>query len=354
METRPLFIRRGAARGVLAAMLVIAATVVAAPAEARSTAREACGLVVTSDYTLQSNLSCSGTAITIDAEPGQVVTLDLGDHAVVGDGTGSGVYVDALSGSTDVVIRNGRIRGFDAAVAGNGVLDLTLEDLILRDHRLWVGGPAQVFALTVERTRIVDAGVAVVYTESTTTVRNSQFVRSGIDSPSQTYTNVYDSTFVGGGVRTGAASNVVAERNRFTQCDVGLAVGDSWPSSPTVIRDNVFLGCRVGVDMQVLLTGTGPNALTVAGNQFRHNTDEGLLFAKHAPIGVVFIVENRAIGNGGSGIAGSGSGVVTVADNTVVRNGGHGIDVSDVVDGGGNVARRNGQGPQCVGVTCTS
>ena len=345
----------------LAAVVVGAATALATPAvPARAAApvgAASCGMVVTSDHTLRSNLRCSGTAITVRLDdPGQVVTLDLGRHAVVGDGTGAGVYVDARAGSGAVVVRNGRIRGFDAAVDGIGVLDVTLRDLTLRDNAAWLGSThAEVLALTVERSRIVDSGVSGAWTESTTTVRRSHFVRAGIASPAQTYTYVYDSVFVGGGVTTGLAANVVAERNRFRHCDVGLDVRDSWPESPTVVRDNVFTWCRVGMELQTLAAGSGANGVTVARNHFVHNTEAGLVFAVHDAFGEVHVVGNRAVGNGGTGIQGTGAGdVVTVGANTALRNGGHGIDVTDVVDGGGNVARANATPPQCVGVACAA
>jgi len=345
-------IGRRATRGALVAVVVVAASLVAAPAQA---ARETCGLTVTSDYTLRSNLRCSGTAITVElSDPGQVVTLDLGHHALFGDGTGSGVYVNADAGSGTVVVRNGQIRGFASAVDGYGTLDLTLQDLTVRDNGVWLApGAAAVLTLTVEGSRIVDSGVSGAYTESTTTVRHSDFVRSGIASPAETYTYVYDSTFVGGGVSTGYAANIVAERNRFSRCDVGLAVYDSWPASPTVVRDNTFERCRVGAWLSLGMAGSGANGVTVEGNEFRHNAEEGLTFTMLAAIGEVAIIGNRATGNGGAGIAGTGAGVVTVADNTALRNGGHGIDVSDVIDGGGNVAWGNATPPQCIGVVCS-
>lgn len=357
MASRARTHARSSSRAAAAALLALTATAVAVPAQAHGRAdRPTCGLTVTADYTLQAGLRCSGTAITVTPGYGQTITLDLGGRSVVGDGTGAGIDIVG-EGDGAVVVRNGQIRGFDAAVSASDVGAVSLTDLTVRGNRTWFGqGYLETFAfrLTVEGSRIVDSGNAGGPNESITTVRTSQFVRSGIDSPAETYTNVYDSIFVGGGVTTGYVANVVAERNTFRSCDVGVHALDSWPSSPTIVRDNRFVGCRVGAQIEVLVAGTGPNAVTVTGNEFRRNTEAGLVFTVSEPIGQVDIVGNRALDNIGAGITGSGSGVTTVAGNLAVRNGGRGIDVSGVTDGGGNVARGNVTPPQCVGVVCTA
>lgn len=334
-----------------AAALALSATLVAAPAQARPAE---CGLTITSSYTLRSDLHCSGTAIRVEVGAGRTVTLDLGRHAVVGDGTGSGVHVTSTGGGA-VVVRNGQIRGFRTAVGGDGALDLTLRGLTLRDNDAWLGqGTLYPLTLTVERSTVVDSGLGGGSIETRTVVRRSYFVRSGIDSTSQSYTDVYDSTFIGGGVRTGPAANVVAERNTFLRCDVGIDAADSWPASPTTVRGNRFIGCGTGVGLRVVVPGSGANAVTVARNQFWGNSGAGLAFTVLAPFGQVDIVGNRAVGNGGTGIEGEGAGVVTVTRNTAYRNGGHGIDVSGVVDGGGNAAGWNRTPPQCAGVACAT
>lgn len=352
MASRARTTTRRLARLATAAALAASATLVAAPAQARP---PECGITVTSDYTLRSDLRCSGTAIRVEpTEPGQTITLDLGRHSVVGDGTGSGVHITAYGGG-GVVIRNGQIRGFQTAVAGEGAVDLALKNLTVRGTRAWLGqGALYPVALSVERSTLVDAGYGGGNVESRTVVRRSHFVRSGIDSTAQTYTDVYDSTFIGGGVRTGLAANVVAERNTFLRCDVGIDTADSWPASPTLVRANVFVGCRTGMDMRVTTAGSGANAVRVERNHFLGNAQAGLTFAVRAPIGQIHIVGNRAIGNGGTGIEGSGFGVTTVTRNSAWRNGGHGIDVSEVTDGGGNAARWNATPPQCAGVVCAT
>ncbi len=339
------------ARLATATALALTATMVAGPAQADPAT---CGLTVTSDYTLRSDLRCPGTAIRVEVGAGQTITLDLGRHSVVGDGTGTGVQVSAPEGGA-VVVRNGQVRGFRTAVGGEGAPDLTLRGVTLARNGEWLGqGLLYPRTLTVERSTVVDSGVGGGNNETRMVVRRSHFVRSGIESSAQTYTDVYDSTFVDGGLRTGQSANVVAERNTFLRCDVGIDAADSWPASPTTVRGNRFVGCRTGMELRVTVAGSGPNAVTVAHNQFLGNAEEGLAFAVLAPFGQVDVVGNRVVGNGGTGIVGDGAGIVTLTRNTASRNGGHGIDVSGVVDGGGNVARGNASSPQCVGVACAS
>lgn len=340
-----------AAQLATAAALALTATLVAGPAQA---APAECGLTVTSSYTLRTDLRCSGTAINVEVGPGETITLDLGRRSVVGDGTGTGIHVSAPEGGT-VVVRNGQVRGFRTAVGGDGVLDLTLRGLTLRGNSAWLGqGPLYPRTLTVERSTVVDSGVGGGNNETRMVVRRSHFVRSGIDSSAQTWTDVHDSTFIGGGLRTGQSANVVAERNTFLRCDVGIDAADSWPASPTTVRGNRFVGCRTGMELRVTVAGSGANAVTVARNHVLGSTEEGIAFAVLAPFGQVDVVGNRVAGNGGTGIVGEGAGIVTLTGNTASGNGGRGIDVSGVVDGGGNVARWNASSPQCVGVACTA
>lgn len=64
-------------------------------------------------YALTHNLNCpAGTAVTISASN---VTLDLGGYSISGAGTGTiGINIDP--GLTQIVIRNGRIRGYETGI----------------------------------------------------------------------------------------------------------------------------------------------------------------------------------------------------------------------------------------------
>ena len=59
-----------------------------------------CGTTITSDTTLDSNLNCNGTAITIGANN---TILDCSGYTITGNGTGDGIY---SSSKTNLTIKN--------------------------------------------------------------------------------------------------------------------------------------------------------------------------------------------------------------------------------------------------------
>ena len=69
-----------------------------------------CGDTITESITLTENMTCSGTAITVDADN---VVIDGNGHTLEGDGTGYGIYV---SENIDVVVKNLVIRNFEEGI----------------------------------------------------------------------------------------------------------------------------------------------------------------------------------------------------------------------------------------------
>ena len=65
-----------------------------------------CGDSISVDTTLDSDLTCSGTALTISVDN---ITLDLDGHTITGSSSGDGVLV---FGHNDVTIKDGTISGF--------------------------------------------------------------------------------------------------------------------------------------------------------------------------------------------------------------------------------------------------
>ncbi len=70
-----------------------------------------CPLTITEDTVLESDLSCSGTAIVISADD---IVLDGNGYMLAGSGSGSGVE---LNGRTGVVVRNLNVRGFSIGIS---------------------------------------------------------------------------------------------------------------------------------------------------------------------------------------------------------------------------------------------
>ena len=160
------------AKAVVALGLVAGLTVVSHPAAADD---RACGQVVTASTTLTRDVGpCSSTAIIIGADN---VTLDLGGHQVFGTGgPGEGAGILA-SRRTNVEIRNGTVRLFDAGVAIEGGTGNRVRGIVARDN---IG----VSPSTDERSNYGD-GIAILSStnnlvEGNTVVRNGPFSGIGL------------------------------------------------------------------------------------------------------------------------------------------------------------------------------
>ena len=84
-----------------------------------------CGSTITEDLTLDSDVTCSGTAITAGADN---LVIDCQGHSINGDGTGYGIYA---SGKSNITVKNCVVEDFSTAVrlqSGNynKILDSTL------------------------------------------------------------------------------------------------------------------------------------------------------------------------------------------------------------------------------------
>lgn len=134
-------LRVGAAVGLAATTALITATVFAGTASATHVS---CGDVITSNTTLDSDLTCEGNGLVIGADN---VTLDLNGHtlsgnpqarAVAGEDA-AGILFGMVSGST---VRDGTVRDFDAGIvirggSGNAVRNVTARDNI--NYRILTG-----------------------------------------------------------------------------------------------------------------------------------------------------------------------------------------------------------------------
>ncbi len=117
-------------------------------------------------------------------------------------------------------------------------------------------------------------------------------------------------------------SHGTLESNTFRDNTVGVEA--SW-TDRTVIRGNTFRGNGTGFLSQTIENGIDEAWTVVESNTFSRN---------------------------GDGIRSNRPGV-QIGRNVATNNTGWGIYAELAVDLGGNVARRNGNEPQCVGVVCT-
>jgi parallel beta-helix repeat protein len=253
----------------------------------------ACGSTISSDTTLAADLNC--------ADPGLVVvsaTLDLNGHRIVGAGTGTGVTLQG----TGAAVVNGSVSGFATGVRMGGqhpsVQGVTVSGSTGSGVEAFSGQPG-VSAAEIEFSRIR---------------------RNGSD-----------------GVDLGAATETVIERSTITQngrsgIDAELHV-DASRYTDNRVTDNAAYGIYA-------FSSTSK----ARGNTVLRNGQAGIYFyedsAPSFALGYV-ITANKAVSNGGVGIS------ACVLDQTSGNP-----CAAGMIDGGGNVARKNDTGIDCINVTC--
>lgn len=314
-----------------------------------------CGDTVTADVVLTKSLVCVGTALRVVMNDGETVHIDLNGHYLKGDGTGVGIELPNTSGIGNLVVSDGSITGFAAALLGlprvyPQAADVTVRHMLIKRNGSWLA-PMALRTSLVEDSTIIDSGLGRVYTDTALTVRNTKLVNSSIQAASETYTHLFDNEFVRAGFSASWASDVEALRNTFTGCNVGIRLAEQWWLGTTKVENNKFIKCRIGVTMDMIY-----GSVSIRHNSFVRNTEVGMTFGVPHTSGrpkARDIADNVFLRNQGDGVRGAGADTVQVSGNYALRNAGHGINVSDVVDGGANVARKNATAPQCIGVVCT-
>ena len=345
-----------------AGMLVVLALCFAPPAAANHVQ---CGDTITQDTALDSDLSCSGTGITVAAND---VTLDLAGHTIAGTGSGVGVSVTAERAE----IRRGAITGFARGVDTDGPRGTSLRHMTLEDN---------------------GAGLHCQYAPECL-LEDSLVRHNGV------------------GVRIAAADGgdpapTVVRRNEIHHNGNGVSItGEAGVIADNHIDRNTFDGIRNDYGRPVrivrnIVTGNGGEGVniffgaiaTVEDNRVAGNAANGVAVygggGEYATT-LATVDDNRINRNGGDGVLVEGRGVQAVVQrNDTDHNGDDGVDVDfdpytpdpdccfDVTvrankaffnydlgieavqgtfvgtsDGGGNKAKHNGNPAQCVGVSC--
>lgn len=352
-----------------AAGLAMVASLVAAPAATAKgrpsgAAEVACGAVVTTDVRLTRDLSCAGDAgLTVRGD----VTIDLGGHRFAGPGVDSGSTAILVEASHDLVLRNGTITGWGTGMTGAGESDdrpsAIVRDVVFLGNG---GGIMHLFESDVARSRFQGNGSGVWVWPGTARIDRTVFVDNGTAAGGGDATGVWISrstlerndiavecsqalceidrsriqdnrvglnvwfsrggvtgnTFLGNdvGAELTYEARMVLERNTFADNRAGI---QSRVMDSSVVRDNTFR--RNGIGFLVAdEEGTPEPRTTVTGNRFSHNGD-----------GILAEMPRARFGN-----------------NVAMNNTGWGIYAPGAEDLGGNVARNNGNEPQCVGVVC--
>lgn len=338
------------ARTVLTVFFAASVLALGAPAHAAPPPGSAvqCGDTLTGDHHLAGNLTCPGVAFTVVAP----ASLDLRGHTLRG---GDVAFAMAATDDTEAhpfVVRNGRVRGFET-VALNApdafAWNITLTHLKIDGNGTvargndW-GGPTVIDRSTVADNTTVFAmeRFATVTVTSSRLVRNDVVISSISDGGAAAIT---DSTLVDNRRLSGfvGIAHLTLLRNVIRGSDEVVS-----PFWWVFVRaaDNTFVDNRVAVSL-----GSHPG--DVRGNTFRGN---GVAIAAAAPIGSIWegaaaIVDNTLRRNGDAIVTEDGA-VVSVGDNRALHNSGWGIYAPGATDLGGNVAKGNGNEPQCTGVVC--
>jgi hypothetical protein len=342
-----------------------AATLTVATAGAASAAPQqvTCGGTVTGHARLTHDLTCtSGDGVTLTGD----ATLDLGGHRLAGTATAVGVTASQTGTSTIV---GGTLQGWGRAVVAGSPESEGSPVLNVRGVRFVDNASAAIEAfaatVTVDRVRVsggvsgVDAGFGSSLTVSRSTFRDVRFA----------VTAFFGELTLTGSSLTG---NETAVNCGDSTCDVtgnvlaGNGTALSTFNAVTTVADNDITGNDVGYTTSI-------SSDEVHGNRFTGNGTA----AQVGPLGRTVLRENVFVRNG-VGFRGpdtaetaqvildrntfrrNGDGILvefpgaSLSGNSAIRNTRWGIFAPGAIDLGGNIARGNGNEPQCVGVVCSA
>lgn len=346
----------------------------------------ACGDTVTSDTTLVNDLTdCPNNGVVIGADD---VTLDLNGHTIDGDGQpfepcSEGDFCDvgvANDGHSGVRVINGSVTEFAVGVfifaadrnrvvrvssSANAFFGFVLAESAGSAIRNSSGNdniPPEGDGLGLfgaHRTRVVGNtfkrnGLGIHVSDSTNNLFRGNLI-SRTDGPGMLVEA--DRNEMRGNVcrRNGICilvargrGNVVA-RNRVRGDDDGIAVENG--RGNRLIRNRIVETRRSGIYLGLTHPPIGGGGNIVRNNVVIGSGGEGFKVTKHDDHSI--LRQNVARGAGDDGFRVQ-SRTSTLMDNRAIGNGDLGIRaVEGVTDGGGNVARRNGDSRQCVNISCT-
>ncbi|WP_258724838.1 hypothetical protein [Cellulomonas sp. NS3] len=346
----------------LALTLTLGPTPTPTPTDGPTPQPPVCGATLTTDTTLTADLVCAeGDGLRLEGP----ITLDLGGHTLRGPGTGRGVLTD---NRTNGVVTNGTITGWASGVAqanddfpDGQPVPTTISGVLFRGNGSGVTGFFAAFDVT--RSRFVDNGTGIdIALFSDATVDRSTFRRNDVALTvgSDNIARVAASSFVDNGVALLTIDgSVEATSSRF----VDNTTTASHYRGGMVLADNLVRGSEVGVEGgsfgHVLLTSNtfrdntlavdGDDPMTLRRNRFVEN-ETAVLAVDPLEMGVTVDLDGDTFLRNGDAVYATGPS--RIANVTAVRSSGWGIYAPNGVDGGGNVARGNGNEPQCVGVVC--
>jgi parallel beta-helix repeat protein len=374
---------------VLVAFAVVGAT--AASGGGVLASQVSCGERITADTTLQQDLvNCPNHGIVIAADG---VTLDLNGHLVDGDGSPAadcdqrkepcdlGVFNDGHDG---VTVMHGSVREFAVGVlfgtaSGRARNNRVLDVSATRNQFAGIGMFSQVRGLvrnssgngSLDRegsglglgdshhVRIVNNSFrhnphnGINTGESSRNlIRRNVFSRNGDEGilmEGGEHFRVTGNRFVRDDITLGPGSRNVISDNRISQPHDGIRVEDGHDN---LVAHNVVVDARhVGITLGIHDPFIGGADNVVRGNVVRRSRGDGIAVVRkdHGSL----LAGNIVIGSRDDGFDVDSS-TTTLTANRARRNGDLGIEaVFGVIDGGGNVARNNGDPRQCMNIFCS-
>jgi len=376
---------------VMVAFAVVGATAVGG-GQARAS-QVSCGDTITADTTLQQDLvNCPNRGIEIGADG---VTLDLNGHLVDGDRTpvadcnvprgpcDVGLFNDSHDG---VTVMHGSVREFANGVLfgtatgrarNNRVLDVSAtrnqdsgieiasqvrglvrdssgDGSLDREHGSGLGLSDSHHVRIVNNSFRDNAHNGIVIFESSrNAIRGNLFSRNddeGILMEGGERFRVTGNRFVrnGGGITLGPGSRNVIADNRISRGRDGIRVEKGHDN---LVADNVVVGTRhVGITLGIHDPFVGGTHNVVRRNLVRDSRVDAFVVVKKDTHSL--LSGNVAKGAGDDGFD-VDSRSTKLTRNRAARNADLGIEaVFGVIDGGGNIARHNGDPRQCTHIFC--
>jgi parallel beta-helix repeat protein len=358
-----------------------------------------CGQVITQDTTLQADLVNCIDGVVIGASG---VTLDLNGHTI--DGVGGGIGVDNSAGHAGVTIKNGTIQEFEMGVEltgaqGNRIRNLTLsnnEDGVVlfssvgnrvqentggvvlgnSDGNQIKKNTGTVELILSHDNRVEDnttIGIALVASDRNRVAANtaSGGSRTGIDLSEGASNNRIEGNTVSGnggdGINVGGNGNRVGANNvsgNFEGIRVG-GNGNRVDGNTASMNGSAGISVSLGSDNRLIRNSTlnntvgievayafgRPSSTRIEWNLATGNTEDGIrVSSDRSGTSLRYNIANRNLDDGIDVASPS----TTLTKNTANDNVDLGIEaVSGVTDGGGNLARGNGNALQCTGVVCS-
>ena len=337
------------------AVCVLATVLVLSPATASATHVQ-CGDVITQDTTLDSDLvDCPGDGLVIGASR---VTLDLAGHMIDGTHASGSAGVNNRAGHDGITVTDGAVRDFGVSVdlrtqQGGAVNHLDTGNISLIDSS----------DIRIER-NVAGSGIGVQDDSDRVLIARNEVdgtvILAGIP-PHPLFGGgfpddaIIDRNTVRPNMALFQAPNATVTRNRVLASPsdpiaAGIFIRGSQGS--TLVDRNEVSGAPIGISL-FLTRGT------VTRNLLVENATDGIWAATNA---FVLIERNRSERNGDDGIDVDvipsvpplfGTEPPTISRNFASFNGDLGVEaVPEVIDGGRNKARGNGNPAQCLDVRC--